>query len=121
MRGSPVGRFWQSGVERVPGEAFGEPPRRRLRLAGTQPTREDSLSGNRFAALREEEVEAPLAYLSGETSESDPESLPDPEVESDEVRVEPEVRFEREHNFQAAFISLDGDNIMEMFETRPRS
>ena len=56
--------------------------------------------------------------MSDETSESDTESVPDPEFESEEVRVEPEVRFEREHNFQAAFVSLDGINIMEMFETR---
>ena len=35
-------------------EGFGEPPRRRLRLAGTQPTREDTLPGNRFAVSHEE-------------------------------------------------------------------
>ena len=59
--------------------------------------------------------ETPLA---DETSKSDTESLPDPEYESDVVHIEPEVRFEREHNFQVAFISLDGINIMETFETR---
>ena len=105
-------------MERESGEGFGEPPRRRLRLALTQPTREDTLSGNRFTVLHEDEVEAPVAQVSDETSESDTESLPDPEFESEEVLVEPEVRFQRGNNFQAAFLSLDGINIKEMFETR---
>ena len=62
-----VGHFG-SGHERDSGEGFGE--RRRLRLAGTQPTREDTLCGHRFAVLHEEEVEAPVAHVSDETSES---------------------------------------------------
>ena len=99
-------------------EGFGEPPRRRLRLVLTQPTREDTLLGNRFAVLHEDEVEALVAQVSDETSESDTESVPDPEFESEEVRVEPEVRFQRENNFQAAFLSLYDINIKEMFETR---
>ena len=36
--------------------------------------------------------------------------VPDPEFEPEEVRVEPEVRFQRENNFQAAFLSLDDIN-----------
>ena len=120
--GESSGEVWQFCSGHVPlkknsGDVFGKLSSRRLRLAGTQPTREDTLSGNRFAALREEEVEVPPADMSVETSESDTESVPDPEFESEEVHVEPEVRFERDHNFQAAFVSVDGITIKEMFKT----
>ena len=68
-------------MERESGEGFGEPPKRRLRLALTQPT------------------EALVAEVSDKTSEFDTESIPDPEFETEEVRVEPEVRFQRKTIF----------------------
>ena len=118
-----VGHFGGGHVpmERESGEGFGEPPRRRLRLALTQPTREDTLSGNRFAVLHEDEVEAPVAQVSDETSESDTESVPDPEFESEEVRVEPEVRFQRETIFRPRSSVLMASTSRRCSRQGPRS
>ena len=61
----------------------------------------------------------PLLHRCQTIRPRDTESVPGVRVRrSPGSGVEPEVRFQRENNFQAAFLSLDDINIKEMFETR---
>ena len=68
-----------------PRESFGEQHKKALRIAVTQPTREDTFPGKKFACLLEHTVEAYVAKVSDEMSNSDTEVHS--KLESKKVRV----------------------------------
>ena len=102
-------------------------PRHHLAVGSTQPTRVDSLSANRFAALRDDDD--PFAEDSSNESESPTDHLefvdrvqevasqgrsrgPQGEVIED-ITVKPAIR--------AAFRSLDEVDVKHLFRDRPSS
>ena len=75
---------------------------------GTQPTAEDPRSFNRFSALdRDSDTDTSDNSWEGTSSESDTESLPDPEFRVEERRTVPAVEFSLRGDYRAAFESLD--------------
>ena len=104
-----------SGVQRQVSTRRG----RRLRILGTEPTVEDLRSTNRFSLL-EDDSDAPTVSEVGEgtTSESETESLPDPEYMVEERRPVPAIVFASRGDYRAAFTSLDVLELNSMFEGR---
>ena len=93
---------------------------RRLRIMGTQPTVEDPRSFNRFSALdRDSDIDTrDNLWVPGTSSESDTESLPDPEFRVEERRTVPAVEFSSRGDYRAAFESLDEFDLNSIFEGR---
>ena len=89
------------------------------RILGTEPTVEDLRSTNRFSLL-EDDSDAPTVSEVGEgtTSESETESLPDPEYMVEERRPVPAIVFASRGDYRAAFTSLDVLELNSMFEGR---
>ena len=53
-----------------------------------------------------------------DSDESESLSVVDPEFAGEEVRADPELQVDRVYNFHAAFHSLEGVDVLSMFETR---
>ena len=85
---------------------------------GTQPTAEDPRSFNRFSAHRDSDIDTRDNSWEGTSSESDTESLPDPEFRVEERRTVPAVEFSLRGDHRAAFESLDEFDLNSIFEGR---
>ena len=90
---------------------------RRLRILGTQPTVEDLPSPSRFSPLEDDsELDTVSDAWEGTSSESETESLPDPEFVVEERRPVPAIVFPFRGDYRAAFMSLDALELNFMFE-----